>query len=308
MAKYRQIKIDGDSISVYMDKELGEFVSLSNLSSVFAPNNPDIIKSWLNNKQTLELLGVWEQSYNKNFGHKEFKSILSNISSKTITPRNWIKKTKAIGLSIKTGKNAGIYAHKELVFEFGTYINPLFKLLMLREFTRLREVQTPNTELDWLLSWLADNFDYLLAKETIGPSEYVIPVLALSKSEQNKWLEEATELDMIQVALFGFTSEMWEESNPDLLKEGLSIDNVARISDFFIIENLKRVNQRLMELGVNKKDRFKTLLGEAKSQQQMAQFFPNVHTIKKEGLSQKEKLSSFNERLTQALKFNPNKS
>ena len=60
----------------------------------------------------------------------------------------WCEKTNAIGIYSKRGKYGGTYAHKDIAFEFASAISPVFKLYLIKEFERLKELENKNREWD----------------------------------------------------------------------------------------------------------------------------------------------------------------
>ncbi len=91
----------------------------------------DLIRNWIRNRNTIEFLGIWEQLNNPNFNPVEFDGFRkqAGLNSFTLTPKQWIKQTGAIGLVSKAGRYGGTYAHKDIAFEFASWISVEFKLL-----------------------------------------------------------------------------------------------------------------------------------------------------------------------------------
>ena len=110
----------------------------------------DIIRNWLRNRITLEFLGTWESIYNPNFNSVEFDGFRKNagLHTFTLSVTEWCEKTNAIGIYSKRGKYGGTYAHKDIAFEFASSISPVFKLYLIKEFERLKELENQNREWD----------------------------------------------------------------------------------------------------------------------------------------------------------------
>lgn len=108
----------------------------------------DIIRNWLRNRVTLEFLGTWESIYNPNFNSVEFDGFKKKAGLHTfaLSITDWCEKTNAIGLYSKRGKYGGTYAHKDIAFEFASAISPVFKLYLIKEFERLKELENKNKE------------------------------------------------------------------------------------------------------------------------------------------------------------------
>ena len=63
------------------------------------------------------------------------------MNSFTLTPKQWIASTQAIGLSSKAGRYGGTYAHKDIALEFASWVSVEFKLYLIKEFQRLKEAE-----------------------------------------------------------------------------------------------------------------------------------------------------------------------
>ena len=114
----------------------------------------DIIRNWLRNRITLEFLGTWESIYNPNFNSVEFDGFRKSagLHTFTLSVTEWCEKTNAIGIYSKRGKYGGTYAHKDIAFEFASAISPVFKLYLIKEFERLKEIESQNRE--WNVSMI----------------------------------------------------------------------------------------------------------------------------------------------------------
>lgn len=107
-----------------------------------------LIEKWLRNKNTIEFLGIWEEIYNTNFNSPEFEGIKNEAGFNrfSLSVKMWINKTNAIGIVAKAGRYGGTYAHKDIAFEFASWISPKFKLYLIKEFQRLKLVVMANLE------------------------------------------------------------------------------------------------------------------------------------------------------------------
>lgn len=104
-------------------------------------NGLALIEKWLRNKNTIEFLGIWEKMYNPLFNSPEFEGIKmeAGLNRFIMSVKQWIEKTHAIGIIAKAGRYGGTYAHKDLAFEFASWVSPQFKLYLIREFQRLKD-------------------------------------------------------------------------------------------------------------------------------------------------------------------------
>ena len=69
-----------------------------------------------------------------------------------MSPVKWIETTNAIGIISKSGRYGGTFAHKDIAFEFASWISAEFKLFLIKEFQRLKNEEIENKSLEWNLS------------------------------------------------------------------------------------------------------------------------------------------------------------
>ena len=127
------------------------------------------ISDWLRNRNTVEFLGIWESINNPNFNYGEFAIIKSQVglNSYKISVKEWVEKTKAIGLKATAGRYGGTYAHKDIAFEFGMWISPEFKIYLIKEFQRLKEEEGERLALGWDLKRTLVKVNYKIHTDAI---------------------------------------------------------------------------------------------------------------------------------------------
>ena len=206
----------------------------------------DIIRNWLRNRVTLEFLGTWESIYNP--------------------------KTNAIGLYSKRGKYGGTYAHKDIAFEFASAISPVFKLYLIKEFERLKELENKNKE--WDVKRILSKNNYLIHTSAIN--RYILPDNEYYKNRE--WLKYAEEADILNVIIFSTTAKKWRESNPHLSKDS-NLRDYASINELTVLSNLESHNAELIKEGKTKEERFEILSEICKYQ---LNILNNADIIKKE--------------------------
>jgi len=103
-----------------------------------------ILYNWMRNRNTIEFLGIWEQIYNPHFKPLEFERFRrqAGLNSFSLSPKKWIEATGAIGLYAKAGRGGGTYAHKDIAFEFGSWLSPEFKLFL--SWPRCKRAKPPS--------------------------------------------------------------------------------------------------------------------------------------------------------------------
>ena len=214
----------------------------------------DIIRNWLRNRVTLEFLGTWESIYNPNFNSVEFDGFKKKAGLHTfaLSVTDWCEKTNAIGLYSKRGKYGGTYAHKDIAFEFASAISPVFKLYLIKEFERLKELENKNRE--WNVKRILTKNNYLIHTDAI--KNYILPDNDYYKNKE--WLKYADEADLLNVIIFKTTAKDWRKLNPNLAKNS-NVRDYASINELTVLSNLESHNAELIKGGKTKEERFETL-------------------------------------------------
>ena len=224
-------------------------------------NSDDIIRNWLRNRITLEFLGTWESIYNPDFNSVEFDGFRKNagLHTFTLSVSEWKEKTNAIGIYSKRGKYGGTYAHKDIALEFASAISPVFKLYLIKEFERLKELENQNRV--WDIKRILTKNNYLIHTDAI--KNYILPDNDFYKNRE--WLKYAEEADILNVVVFNTTAKKWRELNPKLAKTS-NVRDYASINELTVLSNLESHNAELIKDGKNKEERFEILNDIAKYQ------------------------------------------
>ena len=250
----KQIKVENTIIHITQhNKE--DYICLTDMLK--HKESGGLIFKWLSNKNTLEFLGVWEKIYNPDFNYTEFGVIMqeAGVNRFTMSVKQWIKRTNAIGIFSKAGRYGGTYAHKDIAFELGTWISPEFKLLVIREFQRLKEIESNQYNLEWNVKRILSKANYHIHTDAI--KNYILPQKDYDKDKE--WLIYAEEADLLNVALFKCTAKDWREANPELAKKGMNIRDIASINELAVLSNLETLNAEMISNGIDKTDRYKRL-------------------------------------------------
>ena len=253
MAKNQTINVKGTEITL-INKEEKDFISLTDIAKYKdADHTDDIVKNWLRNRNTIELLGFWEQMHNPNFKPVEFDGFRkqAGLNSFVMTPKKWIESTNAIGIISKSGRYGGTFAHRDIAFEFASWISIEFKLYIIKEFQRLKEDENDRLKLSWNLQRTLAKVNYRIHTDAI--KENLVPQ-ALTKDKIN--LVYADEADMLNVALFGLTAKQWREANPKA--EG-NIRDGASIEQLVVLSNMESINAVLIHQGLTQSSRLRQL-------------------------------------------------
>lgn len=249
MSKNKKIEVKGFDVTIYNDDKI-DFISLTDIARYKDVKRTDyIIQNWLRNRNTIELLGFWETINNPDFKPIEFEGFRNKagLNSFVLTSKQWIEKTNAIGLISKQGRYGGTYAHKDIAFEFASWISIEFKLYIIKEFQRLKEDESDRLKLQW-------NFQRTLAKvnykiHTDAIKEKLIPITLSNKQTSIIYANEA---DVLNMALFGKTAKQWRDENPN---EKGNIRDFATIQQLVVLSNLESINAMLIHQNISQKER-----------------------------------------------------
>ncbi len=247
------ITVKGSEIAVFSRKD-EDYISITDIARHKNPAEPkDIVKNWMRSKNTIEFLGLWEKLHNTGFKGVEFDSFMYQAGSNSfvLSPSKWIEATNAIGIISKPGNNGGTFAHRDIAFEFASWVSAEFKLYLLVEFQRLKKDENSRLKLEW-------NFQRTLAKvnyriHTDAIKEKLIPPV-LTKHQIN--IVYANEADILNVAMFGLTASQWRDANPGL--EG-NIRDYATLEQLVVLSNLESINAVLIHQGLAQSDRLQQL-------------------------------------------------
>ena len=249
MAKNRILKVEKLDI-VLVSQNDSDYISLTDMARYRdAERTNYIIQNWLRTRSAIEFCGLWEQLNNPNFKRIEFDAFKneSGANGFSLTPQKWIESTNAVGIISKSGRYGGTFAHRDIAFEFASWISAEFKLYLITEFQRLKADENNRLKLEWNLQRTLAKVNYHIhtgaIKENLIPKE-------LSKT-QISYLY-ANEADLLNMAMFGITARQWREANPDAVG---NIRDTATLEQLVVLSNLESINAVLIYQGLNQPDR-----------------------------------------------------
>ena len=238
-----------------------DYISLTDLARYKNPNNPgDVIIKWKSNKSSFDFYSLWEELFNDNFKLAEFREFKNDAANNsfTMSPSRWISFTNSKGFISKRGKyDGGTFAHPDIALEFASWIDPAFKLYLIKEFERLKYNETYQERIEWSVRRSLSKTNYRIHTDSI--KENIVPTL----TDKQKLFIYANEADVINVALFGMTAKEWRENNPD--KEG-NIRDYTDILHLVVLSNLEVLNASMIENNISQKDRLEKLNKTARRQ------------------------------------------
>ena len=249
MAKNKIINVQGKEITLISDKE-NDFISLTDMARYRDSERTNyIIQNWMRTRSAIEFCGLWEQLNNPNFKSIEFDAFKNESGSNSfaLTPQKWIDSTNAKGIISKSGRYGGTFAHRDIAFEFATWISAEFKFYFIKEFQRLKADENDRLKLDWNLQRTLAKVNYHIHTDAI--KENLIPK-ELSKTQTS--FVYANEADLLNVALFGITAKQWRDTNPNA--EG-NVRDMASLEQLVVLSNLESINAVLIHQGLTQSDR-----------------------------------------------------
>ena len=243
------IQAKGFTIEVITNDFVNDFISLTDIARYKSDEPNDVIKNWMRSKDTIEFLGLWELLNNPNFKPVEFDGFKkeAGYNAFTMSPKKWIENTNAIGLISRAGRNGGTFAHKDIAFEFASWISAEFKLYIIKDYERLKQDETNRLSLAWNVKREISKLNYKIHTEAV--KTYLI-TKELSKYHQS--ITYASEADVLNVALFGMTAKEWREQNPDL--KG-NLRDYASIHQLLVLANMESYNAILIKQGISQPER-----------------------------------------------------
>lgn len=324
MNKFRKLSVNDIEISLTTVKD-EDYICLTDM--VKAKDGDFFVSDWLRNINTLDYLAAWENLNNPDFNYGEFAIIRgeSGGNSYKISVKEWVSRTNAIGITAKTGRYGGTYAHVDIAFNFGMWISPAFQLYIVTEYKRLKEIENNQLNLEWDVRRLMTKVNYGLHTDAV--QKHIIPKSKFSKDKQ--WIEYANEADLLNVALYGYTAKQWKQANPDHSNNGKNMRDFSSITDLLIMSNLEALNAEMIKNNAPKDYRFEYLKKLAQEQRKQFDKVDIIKSIKRkdettyveigkltpdeiEEESKKDileanrrNLSEFNKKLKKGLNWNP---
>ena len=249
--KNKTIHIQGKDITINTSNTGDDYISLTDIARFKNPREPkDIVKNWMRTRSSIEFLGIWEKINNPKFKGVEFDSFKQEAGSNSfvLSPQIWIEKTGAIGIRSKSGNKGGTFAHKDIAFEFATWISPEFKLYLIKEFQRLKVEENDRLSLDWTAKRMLTKINYKIHTDSI--KENIIIPQEIDIKTAN--LIYASEADVLNKALFGITAQEWINKNREI--EG-NIRDYADVYQLVCLSNLESINALLISQNIFQNER-----------------------------------------------------
>lgn len=249
-----------------------DYISLTDMVSKF-DGADQLIKNWLQNRGTIEFLAVWEQLNNPSFNLVGFHQIRNEAASQrfVMSVKKWTDTTAATGIMARAGRYGGTFAHKDIAFEFGSWLSPEFKLYLITEFQRFKQAEAERG-LDWDVRRTLSKVQYRVHTDAV--KEHLVPPQLTQKEAGFVYASEA---DILNKALFGVTAADWKRANPTA--KGNIRDN-ATMEQLVVLSSLESQNALLIQQGVAAPVRLQILNAQARSQLQSLLTNPSISPLR----------------------------
>jgi len=247
------LNIQGTRVAVVTSAG-SDHISLTDIARYRNAQEPSaVINNWMRSRSTIEFLGLWEKLSNPTFKPLEFERFRNEAGSNyfVLSPQRWIESTQAIGITSKSGRYGGTFAHRDIAFEFASWISPEFKLYLIVEFQRLKDAENERLQLGWNLQRTLSKINYRIHTDAI--KETLIPP-TITKAQAGQVY--ASEADLLNVALFGHTAKQWQDAHPDA--QGNQRDH-ATLEQLVVLTNLESLNAVLIRQGLAAPERLQKL-------------------------------------------------
>jgi len=268
-----KVNISGKQISIVLGENESDFISLTDMAKFKAYDSGVVISNWLTTKYTIQFMGAWEQAHNPKFNLMEFHKIKNEVGTNgfIVSSSMWIKNTGAIGLRSSSGRYGGTYAHRDIAFEFATWLSPEFKLYLIKEFQRLKTEENERLALGWDTKRMLTKINYRIHTDAIK-KHLIPPQIPVKRSN----IIFANEADVLNVALFGSTAKDWKSRNKG--KSG-NMRDYADVTQLVVLANLEGLNAEFIRQGLPQHERLLKLNQIAIIQMQSLLDNPNIKKL-----------------------------
>nr|WP_296440767.1 KilA-N domain-containing protein [uncultured Acetatifactor sp.] len=249
-----KINANGAEISI-MGNIINEnaYISLTDIAKHKNSDDPRIvISNWMSSYSTIDFLATWEKLYNPNFNRMEFQTVRSEPGRLVMTPKQWIERMGATGITSQAGRYGGTYAHSDIAFEFASWVSPEFKLYIIKDYQRLKVEEAKRLEVGWDTKRELSKINYRIHTDAI--KEFLITP-ELTKQEQG--YTYASEADLLNIALFGKTARQWREETGK--PKTLNMRDFASVEQLIVLVNLESMNADLIRQNIPAPERLKKL-------------------------------------------------
>jgi hypothetical protein len=254
MPKNETVTVQGTEISILTHRQ-DDYISLTDMAKHKNAEIPaTVISHWMSTVFSVNYMGLWEKMNNPDFNLTGFREVKDRLGETgfALSPKQWIAQTNAVGIVSKSGRyGGGTFAHRNIAFEFASWLSPEFKYYLISEFDRLKHDEVRRQSLEWNLQRTLAKINYRIHTDAI--KEQIIPKEVTRAQAAAVYASEA---DLLNVALFGMTAGEWRTANPDA--EG-NMRDAATLEQLVVLSNLESVNALLIRQGLPQGERLRQL-------------------------------------------------
>ena len=269
-----KLNANGTEISVLGNiTDENTYISLTDIAKKKNPDDPRIvISNWMSSYSTIDFLATWESLYNPNFNRMEFQTVRNEPGRLIMTPKQWIERTNAIGITSQAGRYGGTYAHSDIAMSFATWISPEFKLYIIKDYQRLKVEESNRLALGWDTKRELSKINYRIHTDAI--KDFLItPEL----TKQEKGYTYASEADLLNVALFGKTAKQWRDETGNKKQ---NMRDYASVEQLIVLVNLESMNADMIRQNIPASERLEKLRSVAYYQLQSLQSNNTANKLK----------------------------
>ncbi|MDR1290344.1 MAG: KilA-N domain-containing protein [Planctomycetaceae bacterium] len=241
MSKKETISVQGTEI-ILLSHQKEDYISLTDMAKYKNAEIPaTVISHWMSTNFSINYMGLWERMNNPDFNLTGFREVkmLSTESGFALSPKQWISMTNATGIVSKSGRyRGGTFAHRNIAFEFASWLSPEFKYYLISEFERLKIDEQQHLSLEWNLQRTLSKINYRIHTDAI--KEHIIPSTVTKEQIAYTYASEA---DLLNVALFGKTAAQWRNENSE--SKG-NIRDYATLEQLVVLSNMESINALLI--------------------------------------------------------------
>jgi hypothetical protein len=271
----KSIHAKGMTIRTILSSDQNDYISLTDIAKYKSDEPFIVLNNWMRLRSTIEFIGLWEELHNPDFKPIEFDRFKNEAGANafTLSPQKWIKSTNAIGIQSRSGRYGGTYAHADIAFEFASWISAEFKLYIIKDYQRLKNIESSHLSLDWNVKRAIAKTNYKIHTNAI--KEHLIPEQLPVRYQSITYANEA---DVLNVALFGMTAKEWREAHPE---EKGNIRDQASILQLIVLVNLENMNALYIQQKLDQQTRLNLLHKAALQQLNTLSASPNIEKIEK---------------------------
>jgi len=244
-----KLKVQGTEIKLKRHNEQ-DYFSLTDIARHADERTDAIIQGYLRNGANLDFLATWESLYNSGFNSMNFNGIRQRAGGGAfvLSVSEWVEKTGAVGIFSSAGRYGGTYAHKDIALQFATWISPSFYLYLIKEFDRLKAMESEALGLSWNLRREISKANYTIHTDAVRTN--IVPVLDWNTKRESLYF--ASEADLLNLAVFGTTAKQWKSLNPNATG---NLRDSASVKELQVLANMESINATLIEQGFTKEER-----------------------------------------------------